>query len=54
MFFGVQAIEDHVVQMFYNVYSSDPQNADSLLKVQLYYRSHDSHVMSLNIVFNRC
>ena len=42
-----------MVQMFYNVYSSDPQNADSLLKVQL-YRSHDNHVVGLNIVFNRC
>jgi hypothetical protein len=45
-FFGVQAIEDHVVQMFYNVYSSDPQNADSLMKVT---RSHDNHVMEVPI-----
>lgn len=37
----VQAIEDNVVQMFYNVHSSDQQNSDSLLKV---IRSHDSHV----------
>ena len=42
--FGVQAIEENVVQMFYNVYSSDPQNADSLLKVT---RSHDSHVIEV-------
>lgn len=38
----IQAIEDNVVQMFYNVHSSDPQSSDSLLKV---CRSCDSHVM---------
>ena len=45
--YGVQAIEENVVQMFYNVYSSDPQNADSLVKVS---RSHDSHVIGLTCV----
>ena len=41
------------MQMFYNVYSSDPQNADSLLKVT---GSHDCHMIELLfvIIINRC
>ena len=49
VYFVVQAIEENVVQMFYNVYSSDPQNADSLLKVTW---SHDSHVIEVIVFIN--
>lgn len=34
---AIQAIEDMIVQIFYNVHTSDPERSDSLVKVCMFH-----------------